>query len=439
MSQTTSQSRANPQTGGKPTGRVAAQPVTLRSVLRKLFSPLASLRLTVTLLTLSMFLVFYGTMAQIESGIWTVVDEYFWSVWVWVPAQLSVKFAQIFFGLSPSISVDSSWGFPLPGGFTIGWLLLINLIAAHATRFKFTWKRAGITMIHSGLILMILGEFITRQYAVEGSMQIEEGQSSNYVFDQRQAEFAVIDGSGVENDEVTVIPQSLLGTGKIIKDAALPFDVVVREFLVNSNVTEPDDWNGAQENLATAGDGRRVKASVAPISTGTDVSAKVDFPSAYVTLTGKKGEEFGTYLISTWLTELSNRPEQTVNVDGKDYRLALRFKRSYKPYSIALKDFKHDVYLGTDTPKNYQSDVKLVDHEIGVERETSIKMNEPLRHRGETFYQASFLPGDRGTVLQVVRNPGWLLPYVSCILVSAGLLVHFAMHLSNFLHRRAVS
>jgi len=408
-------------------------------MLRKLFAPLASLRLTVTLLTFSMFLVFYGTMAQIDSGIWTVVDQYFWSIWVWVPAQLSVKFAQIFFGLSPTVSVDSSWGFPLPGGFTIGWLLFINLIAAHATRFKFSWKRTGIILIHTGLILLLVGEFITRKYAVEGSMQIEEGQSSNYVFDQRQVEFAVIDGSGSEKDEVTVVPQSLLVTGRTIKDTLLPFDVIVREFFPNSKVTEPDDWNGAKENLATAGDGRRVKASLAQVTAGTDTDAKVDFPSAYVTLAGKKGEEYGTYLISTWLTELSNRPEQTVTVDGKDFRLALRFKRSYKPYSIVLNDFKHDVYLGTDTPKNYQSDIKLIDREIGVERESSIKMNEPLRHRGETFYQSSFLPGDRGTVLQVVRNPGWLIPYLSCVLVSAGLLVHFAMHLYGFLHRRAVS
>ena len=65
-------------------------------------------------------------------------------------------------------------------------------------------------------------------------------------------------------------------------------------------------------------------------------------------------------------------------------------------------------------------------------------MNEPLRHRGETFYQASWNEKtEKGTVLQVVRNPGWLMPYFSCAIVSIGMLVHFGIGLISFLERRA--
>jgi hypothetical protein len=64
-------------------------------------------------------------------------------------------------------------------------------------------------------------------------------------------------------------------------------------------------------------------------------------------------------------------------------------------------------------------------------------MNHPLRHAGETFYQSGFLPKDQGTILQVVRNPGWLMPYISCILVASGMLVHFGLHLIGFLRRRS--
>jgi hypothetical protein len=59
-------------------------------------------------------------------------------------------------------------------------------------------------------------------------------------------------------------------------------------------------------------------------------------------------------------------------------------------------------------------------------------MNNPLRYRGETFYQASFEPGDRGTILQVVRNPASLAPYIACSLVALGLVVQFAIHLFGF-------
>ena len=61
----------------------------------------ASLELTVVLFILSLLLVFFGTLAQIDNGIWTVVGDYFRSAFVWVPLQLLVKFGQVFFGLPP--------------------------------------------------------------------------------------------------------------------------------------------------------------------------------------------------------------------------------------------------------------------------------------------------------------------------------------------------
>ena len=51
---------------------------------------------------LSFVLIFFGTLAQIDSGIWTVVNEYFRSAMVWIPLQLLVKFGQIFFGVPQS-------------------------------------------------------------------------------------------------------------------------------------------------------------------------------------------------------------------------------------------------------------------------------------------------------------------------------------------------
>jgi hypothetical protein len=40
------------------------------------------------------------------------------------------------------------------------------------------------------------------------------------------------------------------------------------------------------------------------------------------------------------------------------------------------------------------------------------------------------------TVLQVVRNPGWLLPYISCALMALGLLIQFSIHLVGFIGKR---
>src|SRR5262249_47730309 len=143
------------------------------------------------------------------------------------------------------------------------------------------------------------------------------------------------------------------------------------------------------------------------------------------------GEEHALIRLGYW-------PQQ-VALEGKKYDVLLRFARTYKPYTIHLKEFRHDLYIGTDTPKNFSSQIRLIDPARSEDREVLISMNDPLRYMGETFFQSGWLPGDRGTILQVVRNPGWTMPYISCAMVSVGMLVHFGLHLIAFLRRRVAA
>ena len=101
-----------------------------------------------------------------------------------------------------------------------------------------------------------------------------------------------------------------------------------------------------------------------------------------------------------------------------------------------LDDVRADNYLGTQTPKNYSSDVRLVDKSRNVDREVKIWMNNPLRFAGETFYQSGYNIDDKGreiTTLQVVTNAGWMIPYVACMLVGTGMLAQFSITLLRFL------
>ena len=66
-------------------------------------------------------------------------------------------------------------------------------------------------------------------------------------------------------------------------------------------------------------------------------------------------------------------------------------------------------------------------------------MNNPLRYAGETFYQSSFEPGKNLTILQVVRNGGWMIPYLSCMIVGVGMTLHMGANLSDFLRGRCHS
>lgn len=382
---------------------------------------MASLRLTVILMALSMVLILAGTLAQVNEGIWSIVHTYFRSLAVWIPLQIFVpeKLARIPLAI------------PFPGGLTLGVLLFVNLLAAHAVRFKFSLKRTGIIISHLGVILLLVGEFVTGAAAEEGNMTIDEGGSSNYTEDIRSSELAVTDRSSDKDDLVVVVPERLLDRdGAMVMNSLLPFTVTVDQWMPNSRVLGPMQSTPAQRQRASAGIGTTIAAVPAPAATGVD-GQSVDLPSAYVTISSGS-TKLGTYLVSNYFDE-----PQTVMVGGKAYDIALRFKRTYKPYTLHLIDFKHDKFVGTDKPRNFSSLVKLEDPANNVSREVLIYMNHPLRYAGETFYQSAFKQGDTGTILQVVRNPGWLIPYVSCGMVTAGLLIHFGIRLSSSVRRMA--
>ena len=65
-------------------------------------------------------------------------------------------------------------------------------------------------------------------------------------------------------------------------------------------------------------------------------------------------------------------------------------------------------------------------------------MNEPLRHKGYTFFQASFIDDSEveTTVLATVKNYGRLFPYISSIIMSIGLLIHLLVMMPKMVKRK---
>ncbi|MGL4515025.1 MAG: cytochrome c biogenesis protein CcsA [Lacipirellulaceae bacterium] len=305
-------------------------------------------------------------------------------------------------------------------------------------------KRAGIVLLHAGIGLMMVGELVTDLAADEAQMRIDEGQTANYAYDVRSTELAFVTADGA-NDRVTVVPQHLLETAarsnEPISHPDLPVDLLVRRFDTNS-VLRPAGSVGT--NVATRGAGLERVAIAAPSVSGVGTDAGLNLASAYVEALDKEsGESLGVWLVSNSFFAapgggmLSLVP-QPVEIGGKTHRVELRFKRAYKPYTVTLKDFRFDRYVGTTTPKNYSSDIVLKDPARGVDREVRIWMNNPLRYGGDTLYQSSFdNTTEQTTFLQVVSNTGWMIPYVSCMLVGLGMLTQFGLTLGRFVRRRA--
>jgi ABC-type transport system involved in cytochrome c biogenesis permease subunit len=405
-------------------GPSAARDLARRTPLWKtILSPLASLRLTVALLAMSMLIIFTGTAAQKELGLHDVLDMFFYGWGVWIPTRY-------LFPLWPWGWVHLQGAFPFIGGRSLILLLLLNLLAAHSVRFKVSWKRAGILLIHFSLILLLVGELASHFMKDEDLLGFHQGDTRQWVQDPDKFELAVIDESGPVTDHVVVIPDARLRKpGESITHADLPFSLTIDKWYPNAKIVGPMEQKKGVDRLATAGETR---LGVLEVQRAAGIETKVgNAPAVFATLRAG-GQPIGTYLFSASLNA------QTLDAAGKKFKVDLRPKRTYLPYALHLNQFKHETHLGTNEARNFASRVQLIDKAAGIDREVEIKMNQPLRYQGRTFYQASFDEHDpTWTVLQVVRNPIWTLPYLACLLGGIGLVVHFGTVLLNFLRKRA--
>ncbi|MBM3883012.1 MAG: cytochrome c biogenesis protein ResB [Verrucomicrobia bacterium] len=377
--------------------------------LARLVQFFSSLRLTVVCLALALVVVFVGTLAQVEIGLYAAQMKYFRSLFVYwqVP------------GTPMRIPV-------MPGGYLVGGVLLINLICAHARRFGFRRDKLGLLLVHVGLILLLLGQLATDLLSVESAMRLTEGQSKSYSEDQRHSELAILETTAADANQVVTIPESVLARKQELRLPQLPFTIKLHAYWPNSTSVPPAAVTGP--SLATQGLGVRTQFRQAPLETRMD---RRNVPTAYVELMTPTGS-LGTWAASLWFD-----PPQPVSYEGRTFELALRPVRYYRPVSLELMKFSHDKYMGTEIPKNFSSRVRLRQPETGENREVLIYMNNPLRYGGETFYQSGYDERDpRVTILQVVRNPSWLTPYFSCTLVGVGLGVQFLTHLVGFVKRK---
>jgi hypothetical protein len=378
-------------------------------MLKSLYQFFSSLKLTVTCLVLGCVIVFWGTIAQVHLGLYKAQNEFFRSFFVyWTPTGSELH-VPIF-----------------PAGYFIGAVLLINLFVAHFRYYQPGKRKIGIVLIHLGIVLLLLGQMLTDFLSRESALHLRIGQTKNYSEAERAYELAVLDTTDKDSDKVVAIPCSLLVRRGEVSATEMPFTVRVKTFYPNSSLVQQSQ-PGYEPVKPTAGFGSRIWWREEPRETEMN---RMDMPSATVEIVAPRGS-LGTFLVSAWL----DRP-QSFTYSGRSFELLLRQERYYLPFSLHLIEFRHDKYPGTDIPKNFSSRVRLQNRENREDREVRIFMNNPLRYAGETFYQASFDPDDHGSVLQVVHNPSWLTPYLSCVLVATGLIIQFLSHLIPFLKRR---
>jgi len=340
------------------------------------------------------FLVVVGTLVQRELGLYYAQQKYF-----------------------------SSWftllGFlPIPSGRLVMSIIIVNLSCYFFRPDILKLNKVGITIVHSGVIMLLVGGGLTAIFSTEGSMVINEGERSNFIEDYHLKEFAVINTSHEEFDEFIIFDQPLLFDNNILIDESFPFKIEILGYYDNSEAL-PRIYRG-DETLKGMAKNFYLEEKM------SEKEYEKNIAGVIYKIYDSNIETNGTYI-----SYLGQPITQTISIGEKEYSIIIRRQRNYLPFEIQLNDFKKVLHPGTEIAKSYSSDINLIENNIS--RKVLIQMNEPLRHRGYTFYQASFFEdgSKQTTILAAVKNYGRLFPYIATTIMCIGLLFHMLIKIPN--------
>jgi hypothetical protein len=336
-----------------------------------------------------MVLVVLGTLAQRDIGLYASQQKYFSATITWLGGII-----------------------PVPGGRITMVIMLVNL--TFMVLFKHNlWKmkKIGVLIMHIGALLLLIGGGLTAIFSSEGNMVIEEGDQSNRVDDYHDMELTIINTSNESLDEYTIFDQPLLRKGNILSHQNLNFNIEIISYLRNCEPlrrTAPAgiQYKGMLKNFMLS-------------ALKLDKEDNRNRPGIIYRIINSGSSSDGIYGLF-----FGQSVPQTAVINNQNFEFIIRKKRTYLPFVIELLDFKKVMHAGTGIAKSYSSEVNLIEN--GIPRRVLIEMNEPLRHRGYTFFQSSFIEGPEGeaTVLAAVKNYGRSFPYISSIIMSIGLLLH---------------
>lgn len=375
---------------------------------------------------------------------------------------------------------------PLPGFPILIAIIFISLVANLIFKSTWSWASAGIILTHMGAMLLILGGLFTALFSTEGYLDFREGETKSFYHDYHDREFVLLDN---DNNIVTTIAFEEIVDGERIEflDGAASIEILnsCRNCEIRERIKFLDDMRyhsmaahmalfdkkleiNNEENMAGIVFNLKVNTETdtettpAPTQTQKEIEdatltnpeesvlwddqtkAIISAPLPASAPENKKNTTDnlsqdnldaakrtfknvdGIHLV---LEDVPQLPEFSVN--GATYRFALRKVVRQLPFTVQLVDFQKDVYPGTAMAKGYQSRIRIKDGDALWE--SVIRMNEPLRYKGYSFYQSSFLRGADGSeisVLAVVWNAGRTFPYISSIAMCIGLILHL------FLRRR---
>lgn len=331
-----------------------------------------------------MVLTVLGTVTQKNLGLYAATEKYINSIIFWIGPV------------------------PLPGGLTTIGVIFLALSIKFIFFSKWQWKQAGIILTHMGILLLLLGGIVTTSISREGFMIIPEGQSNSAISDYKNKVL-------VFSKKDTVL--QTIKFEELIVDQTIQIDNIEIKILEACRNCSAQAPSGKFVNL------QGLAVNMELIGVPDQKNIEENFSGLIFELISAKDKNIlGTYII------MEDMPKNPV-IDG--IKITLEREKQNLPFGIFLKDFRKIDYPGTRKAREYESD--LIVEDGNVSWPATIRMNEPLRYKGYSFYQSSFeqRPDIELTVLSVVKNSGWLFPYISTLIIFAGLLLHLIIRLQK--------
>lgn len=409
---------------------------------RMLFRAITSYKLATAVLVLMTLVTLFGTLYQVDHGLFAAKQKYFSSLFL-------VHELNFFDKLEKPLPL------PLPGGLLLMSVLFLNMLAGAIIKVRKRLRGVGLLISHCGMLFLLASGFVTWAFATDGYMALYPGMQSNRVesYVNWQLEVLPLDEEG-RAERAHVVPSGALEKLSAEKPATfswdgLPFEISVEKFFPNASPIPTSAPMAAQVEEKEI-DGFKLS----PQKRRTE--AAQNLPGAYVAFRPKgagvddgektdDGEKSAAEAVETILWAGSYRfdPREkpmlfSFEMDGKRYAAQLAKKSWTVPFEVQLDEFILERHPGVSTARNYESRVTRIEGD--QKHALEIKMNEPMRYAGYTFFQESFgpadgQPGEHYSQFAVANNPADQWPLWALTITGLGLLVHFVISLFEFTKR----
>lgn len=388
-----------------------------RSLPGKIFDVLSGFGLATIVLLILGLLTLFATLEQVESGLQPTLAKYFGFHWT-----------ALF--LFPEIN-GKMLPLPLPSGYWMCALLLLNLTLGGVIRMRKGWKHIGNLISHCGIILMLVGAGVTYHFSERGNMAVGEGESSNTAEDYYEYVVEIAEIKDGQAGKVHVIRgkdmNDLETTKRLFRLPDMPFDLELGGY--HANAVPVSATERAPDRQQPVYDGYFImeKPKLAKPEEAERYTA-----AAYARVIGRDGSKGEPFI----LAGASFHPF-TYRDGDRIFTFDMRKRLWPMPFTLKLDKFTADFHPGTMRPKKFVSEVTR--QENGGEAKVTIQMNEPMRYEGLTFFQASYGPPGAGpgqkmySVFEIVRNPADKWPEYSLWIVTVGMLITFVMKLVYFI------